>query len=552
MGKVIVIHANCHNPTAKGDFAFAGNIAKDLVIELQGQGISDIDVILVSPLEGISKFESLYGATSNHRVLVEGISIGLSSLEEFDAIEHSVIAFIDANRCKHSATALVQRILSPKSKFLFVGNINQEAFSDFFSQIMYFYTVKTEQPGLYDHFSDEDILIGSAGLGVDRLGLPTITKAENLPELSPIDKAILPQGQYGSMYVANHIATIDHQLIAQYIKLSGYDNYILIGNFTTMQPKIQAAYINDHTLTITKPALPYIQYHQSLPNHIMRQVVAQAGTLVLSTGSTSTLEAMRDRKLTYYQDMPNNTTFVSAYLIALKSLVSNDTTLSASMPYLIIKLSKLLFKEKPLIRKKAWQIQGLLSMDEISSKLIDVNQTIIEQASGKLAPRILGFLMGDRKTKDAKQLAIVCSSLRKSGETGSPVHDQALRRAASWGRLFELKVLIKFLSTAELNKVDSTYQRTALHWAVIAKNLDCARALIQAGASLDNIDKSGQTALHKAVKNGDKPLIKVLIEAGASLDIEDSSCKTPKTYAPDAQVLLFINDCYTAKQHHMM
>lgn len=123
MGKVILIHANCHNSKAKGDFSFAGNIAKDIIRELKSQSIHDIDVVLVSSLDGLPKFVSMYGAVINGRLDIEGFNIGLSSLEEFDSVEHTVMAFIDANRCKHSPADIIKRALSPESKFLFVGNV---------------------------------------------------------------------------------------------------------------------------------------------------------------------------------------------------------------------------------------------------------------------------------------------------------------------------------------------------------------------------------------------------------------------------------------------
>lgn len=45
-------------------------------------------------------------------------------------------------------------------------------------------------------------MIGSAGLGQNRLGLPTITKTVNLQPLSPSEETMLPTGEYGIMYLA--------------------------------------------------------------------------------------------------------------------------------------------------------------------------------------------------------------------------------------------------------------------------------------------------------------------------------------------------------------
>ncbi|MDP3267696.1 MAG: ankyrin repeat domain-containing protein [Legionella sp.] len=548
MGKVILIHANCQNSTAKGDFAFAGDLAKDIVNELANQKINDIDVFLVSTLDGVARFISLYGAPVEDRVSVEGTSIGLSSLETFNAVDNKVVAFIDANRCKHASTDIVKRVLSPDSKFLFVGNLNKQAYADLFIQSLYRMQVKNDQPKLYDSFDDDDILIASAGFGSERLGLPSITKAGELPSLSSSDLAQIPTDNYGFMYLAQDNPYKDYKLIAQYMKLSVQDKYILVGNFMNKQYEIQDAYNHDTTLFPSK-SLPNIEYHQSLPKGVMRQTVAQANsTLVLSTGVISTLEAIRDKKLPFYQYIDINNNFVASYLIAVKSAVSNDNSLFGAMPQMIIELSELLFADKPLSRMDIERADTLLKLDSISSRLINTNQEIIDKASGKIAPRLLSFLGEPRKTNDQVQLAHVCVSLRKSGELGSPTHAQALRRAATWGRLFELKVLIKSMSQNDLDKADPTFGRSALQWATVNKNFDCARALIKVGASLDLQDKNGQTALHKAVQLGDLQIIKILIEAGASVDITDDSQYTPKDFASDNGIILFINNCHSAMQ----
>lgn len=547
MPKVILVHANCHNPTAKGDFSFAGNIAKDIVKEILTHSIDDIDVILVSSLDGVSRFESLYGPVSNNRVRVEGTDVGLSSLETFDAVENTVVAFIDANRCKYTAGDIVKRVLSPESKFIFVGNVNQQSYSGLFIQTLYRMQLERDQPGLYQPFSNGDMLIGSAGLGSDRLGIPTITKSEDLPPLTSSQSSMVPTGDYGFMYLAAIDSSKDYKLIAQYIKLSGHEQFVLVGEFENKKAYIKSAFMSDTTLVTSQKDLPPIQYHQSLPNGVMRRMVANTtGTLVLSTGVTSALEAMRDRKLTYYQDLPNNTEFVTAYLIAVKSIASSDTSLFGAMPQLIMDLSNLLFTHKPLSKMDMERTHELLEMSSVSSKLIAANQTIIDQASGKLAPRLLGFLNSTQNTQAQAQvqLATVCASLRKSGEIGSPVHDQALRRAAAWGRLFELKVLIRSMPIEDLNKQEPAYGRAALHWAALSKNFDCARALVKAGAFLDIQDKEGKTPLHQAIINGDKQLIKMLIAAGASVDIQDNYSKNPQDCAPDEGVLLFIKHCH--------
>lgn len=544
MGKVILIHANCHNTTARGDFVFAGNIAKDLVHELHSKSIHNIGVTLVSTLDGVRRFEGLYGAPVKGQITVEKTWVGLSSLEEFDAIEHTVIAFIDANRCKHSSAELIKRVLSPDCKFLFVGNVNQQEYSDLSIQALYRKQIKLDQPSMYDLFSDKDILLGSAGLGKSRLGLPTITKTEDLSELAGTQRDLLPTGDYGFMYVNAVDSSRDFKLIAQYIKLSGLDKYVLVGEFSSKKYEIQHAYDTDTSLFASKKVRPQIEYHQSLPSGVMRKTVADSkSSLVLSTGVTSTLEAMQDGKLTYYQDLSSNIEFVTAYLIAMKSIVSSDRTISGIMPQLIIKLSNLLFASKPLDPLSMEQTNLLIFLSPVRSKLINMNQTIIGQASGTIAPRLLTFIGAERNTSAHVQLAAVCTSLRKVEERVNPVHDRALRRAACWNRLFELKVLIKSMSRSDLDKKDPISGRSALHFAVFNKHLDCARQLVIAGASLDIQDKDGKTPLHGAVSNGDRVMIKMLIEAGVSVDITDNEKHKPQECAPDSSISLFVTHC---------
>lgn len=539
MPKVILIYANCHNPDGKGDFAFAGNVARDMVREFQMRSIDDVDVILVSTLDGMPKFYGLYGPVVNGRLKIEGVNVGISSLETFDPVENTVLAFIDANPCKSAASDTIKRVLGPESRFIFLGNLNQPANSGLYLQTLYRLQIKKDQPGLYDFFSDDDILIGSAGLGPHRFGITTITKADELPVTDHSIAPKLPNGSYGFMYLVAKDYAKDYKIIAQYIKLSGHDEFVLVGEFEYAKEYIESAFLSDTTLSTPKRSLPPIRYFQSLSNGDMRHAMANTGgVLVASTGVNSTLEAMRDKKLTYYQDMAHNVEFVSAYLLAVESIVSDDQSFTGLMPQLVIELSSLLFANKPLVKKDMERTHELLQMSSVCSKLTTTNQTILDQAAGKIAPRLLGFLNSKRNTQDQVQLATVCALLRKPGEMGSPVYDQALRRAATWGRLFELKVLIKSMSTHDLDKKDPLWQRTALHWAVINKSHDCARALIKAGASLDFRDKEGQTPLHSALINSDKPMIELLIKAGASVD-----SLYPVNKIADEGVLLFVRHC---------
>ncbi len=396
MAKFILIHANCRNDTARGDYVFAANIAKDLIHEIQASSNPDIQVCLVSTLDGAERFAKIYGPVNEGKVTVDGMEVHLSSLEEFDAVANYVVAFIDANRCKYSPAEIVKRVMSPDSKFLFVGNANQTALPAISTQLAYIRERKMEQLGLYNSFDTEDIFAGAAGIGADRLGLPTINPTRYLPSLTTAQQSFIPKDKYNFMYVRVTDYT-EYKLVAQYIKLANFDHYILVGDFEHPQQKKQ---IETEYHSLTKAPFPTIHYYQSLPNIDMRHMVANAtGTIVLSTGTTSTLEAMLDDKLPFYQTSEDNVDFVSSYLLAVKSIVANDSSLIGCMPQLIIELSSLLFADKPLSLLQAQRTEKLLQISSVNSHLLQVNRNIVEQANGKIATRLLGFINGPKKNQ---------------------------------------------------------------------------------------------------------------------------------------------------------
>lgn len=410
-------------------------------------------------------------------------------------------------------------------------------------QKLYLAKTKSEQPGLYQYFDDSDRLLGVTGFGDKRLGIPQVIKSHELPDLTQEQQIMLPSGDYGFIYLSNE-GESSYQTIVQYMMLTGHSKYVLLGGFSASNALIKHTFDTENNWLGSKPIIPNIAYYSSLPYAVMRATVANAkGSLVVATGVMSTLEAMRDDKLPFYQCSSVNEHFVDDYLSAVSSIISSDSSLFGVLPNLIIELSKLLFAEKPLPFQSLKKTQELLSIAPVVSHLKQSNQAIIEQANGKIAPRVLGFLHGSRSTHDAMQLVQVSTSLRKEGETLIPIHEQALRRAAAGGRLFELKVLIKAVTSSDLDKRNNPDKRTALHWAVINGHLDCARALVFAGASVSMKDKEGRTPLHLAVRKNNKPMIKLLIEAGASLTLPDKENRVPEQYVGTDEIAAFINTC---------
>lgn len=542
MTKVILIYANCINPTAKGDFALAGKIAVDLVREIK-LSAEHLDVILTSTLDGIPRFKALYKDPSDpdpDHVTIEGEKIGLCALEVFDPVENTVVAFIEANRCKYASADILRRVLSPTSVFLFVGAANQPDMSSPLAKLHKIMKHWSEQTKIYSYFNSASIFIGSVGIGPDRLGLPHIEKANVLPALPATEASITPKYNYGFMYLAAVDPYKDLKLIVQYMQLTHLNEYVIVGAFSSKESEIKRMYQNDGT---SNSPIPNTHIYPSLSHQQMRKLVAgSTDDLIVSTGVMSTLEAMRDRKLTYYQDVPNNHEFIASYMIAVKSIVSSDMSLFGKMPQLIIELSSLLFKSKPLSPIDMKKTQDLLAISSVKHNLIETNEKIVAQTCGKLAHRLLSFIGEPHRSDLPHQLTMACENLRKPGEAQNPKLDQALRRAAAWGRLFELKLILQAIPSSQLDSPDATTHRSALLWATLNNHSDCVHALLDARALKDIQDKEGKTPLHYAVQKGERDIIKLLVEAGASTEIEDSLHHSPLDFA-DAGTIDFIGRC---------
>lgn len=65
---------------------------------------------------------------------------------------------------------------------------------------------------------------------------------------------------------------------------------------------------------------------------------------------------------------------------------------------------------------------------------------------------------------------------------------------------------------------------TSLHQAALNGHQNVARALLEAGANVDEEDNTGATPLHFAAR---KEMVEILISAGADLDHEDHAGRTP-------------------------
>jgi ankyrin repeat protein len=97
---------------------------------------------------------------------------------------------------------------------------------------------------------------------------------------------------------------------------------------------------------------------------------------------------------------------------------------------------------------------------------------------------------------------------------------QALIAAAEEGNGRAVRDLIG--AHADVNALAPDHS-TALQWVVHRQDLDSARALVRAGAKVDQANQLGMTPLYLAVGNDDAAMVKLLLDAHANPNTTDAS-----------------------------
>ena len=110
------------------------------------------------------------------------------------------------------------------------------------------------------------------------------------------------------------------------------------------------------------------------------------------------------------------------------------------------------------------------------------------------------------------------------GEAYSEMHQAALR-----GEVETLKLLLA--QGGDARAVDDTYKMTALHFACIKGQTECAQMLIENYADVNARTTHERTPLHEATMYRHLGCTRLMVEAGGDMDAEDDNGLTPRILA---------------------
>jgi hypothetical protein len=143
--------------------------------------------------------------------------------------------------------------------------------------------------------------------------------------------------------------------------------------------------------------------------------------------------------------------------------------------------------------------------------------------------RIVGDRLGRKKLELEGELNEIAENINIARASSVSIFPGELALADNTASLTPLHIAahigdletIQKLASLDLdvNAVDSTHGRTAVHFATIRNNQETVLVMSQlfkGRINLDMQDNNGDTALHIAVRAGDESLVEILCDAGAS------------------------------------
>lgn len=479
----IMVYADCHNSHAKGDFQLACLIAHDLQRQLLERH-STVKVVLSTSETSMERLTSMYPQTGDG-LHIRGMDIPVCTLQQFDMLNNSLIAFVDANRCKPAPSEIVLRVLEPETRYLFVHGphrTSQKRNSP--GWIIEMLQWMGSAPELFRLLHPDTLSIGACGLGSERYGLPDID--------FPADGALTSAPElndYGFMYFSKREPDKILAMVEQYMVLANLSRYVVVGPAGTI-----VAPDGVDTLPRATFSEKVFTTFSTVSNHDMRRLIKGAvSPLVVTTGTISTIEAMSDGKLSFYDYRGLNTGFVVNMIEAVRAL--NDNSRGED----ITQLGMLLLGPKPLAPLHLDKTKELLSIQDVREGLINAQQNLVKQAQGRLAPRLLDII-GAAKDESllARQHKIACLSLTRKDDSEPPKGGQAVRRAAFGNHLYALKIFLKYLPLTEVDSQGGPRERTALHFAALMGHEEAVILLLRKGANPWVKDIDGNTPIDLA------------------------------------------------------
>ena len=164
-------------------------------------------------------------------------------------------------------------------------------------------------------------------------------------------------------------------------------------------------------------------------------------------------------------------------------------------------------------------IQAFFSSEEEGLRLLNSEPDLLSERTG-LGETVLHYLVVEN------QLALVQALIQKKGADINTLNDfgnSPLSEAASLGYLDMVNYLLS--KGAKLKIPEQT--DVVLHAAVRSNNVAVVKAVLNAGAAVNEIGESDETALHLAAESSSPEIALVLIDAGADIRARRIFDETP-------------------------
>lgn len=114
-----------------------------------------------------------------------------------------------------------------------------------------------------------------------------------------------------------------------------------------------------------------------------------------------------------------------------------------------------------------------------------------------------------------------------------------LHVAAGLGEMKQIQKLISKIPADETSAIDQAtagWNRTPLHFAAAAGQVEAAAALMEAGANPNAKTVDGRSVLHMAANSGNVKLVEQLLQSGADPKIRDKNGRKPGQFSNNTKI----------------